>query len=443
MGRVRGWAAGIVLVWSAWSAPGARADLPIEVEPINYLTAGVDDPIARLQKKMDVGEVALSYDAKRGYLPSVLDLLKVPKSSQVLVFSKTSFQHAKISRTRPRALYFNDETYVGFVRGGDVLEFSTVDPKQGAVFYLLDQEAEEKPRFRRQTHECLQCHVSSKTQDVPGHFVRSVVPDRVGSPIFNAGTFVTTVESPLEHRWGGWYVTGTHGTQAHMGNVTASDTSRGRDQPARLDPKAGANLTSLADRLDTTPYLTGHSDIVALMVLEHQTQTQNAIALANYQARIALYQQDGMNASFGDPPGTMSDGTRRRIESSAEKLVRHLLFVDEVKLTDPISGTSGFADEFPRLGPRDAKGRSLRDFDLKRRIFRYPCSYLIYGEAFDALPKPTKDYVYRRLGEILGGKDQTAEFSHLSREDRGAILEILRETKEGFPKTLPEPGVRP
>ncbi|MDB5349001.1 MAG: hypothetical protein JWN86_248 [Planctomycetota bacterium] len=423
----------------------ARADLPIESEPISYLAAPVDDPIARLQKRLDAGELALSYDKTHGYLPAVLDQLKIPKSSQVLVFSKTSFQHAKISRTRPRALYFNDSTYVGWVDGGDALEFSAVDPRQGAIFYLLDQDADEKPVFRRQTHECLQCHVSSKTQEIPGHFVRSVVPDRTGSPIYNAGTFVTNHESPLNERWGGWYVTGTHGAQTHMRNVTASisgNSPSDRNAPARLDTKAGANLRDLSDRLNTKPYLTGHSDIVALMALEHQTQMHNFIALVNYQTRLAMHYQAGMNKSFDEPASTISEGTRKRIESAAEKLVRYMLFVDEAPLSAPISGSTSYATDFTKLGPRDARGRSLRDFDLKRRMFTYPCSYLIYSEAFDALPKLAKEAVYRRLWEVLRGKDQSTEFAHLSSEDRRAILEILRETKPRLPDYFRAPPAR-
>jgi hypothetical protein len=267
--------------------------------------------------------------------------------------------------------------------------------------------------------------------------VRSVVPDRTGQPIFNAGTYVTNHESPLEHRWGGWYVTGTHGDQRHMGNSAATRTDRAdRDAPARIDPEAGANVRNLADRLDTKPYLAGGSDIVALMVLEHQTQMHNFLTLAGYQARIALYQQKGMNESFGDPPGTISEGTRKRIEGAAEKLVRYMLFVDEAPLTAPIEGTTSYARDFAAKGPRDSKGRSLRDFDLSRRIFKYPCSYLIYGEQFDALPDVTRAYVYRRLDEILSGKDVSKPFAHLSAEDRQAIREILVETKPGFAEAL-------
>jgi len=93
-----------------------------------------------------------------------------------------------------------------------------------------------------------------------------------------------------------------------------------------------------------------------------------------------------------------------------------------------------FAREFAARGPRDSKGRSLRDFDLGKRIFRYPCSYLIYNEAFDSLPEASKTYVYHRLLQILSGEDDDPDFESLSAQDRQAILEILLETKPGLPQ---------
>jgi hypothetical protein len=407
-------------------ATSARADLPIDQEPIRYYATTARDPVARLQERIDRGEVTLTHDGERqGYLRSVLEGLGIAPESQALVFSKTSFQHTRISPRTPRALYFGDDAYVGWVKGGDVLELAAVDPQLGTVFYLLDQQEAERPKFLRQSDSCLQCHISSKTQDVPGLLVRSVFPDRRGYPIFSAGSFVTDHTSPLKERWGGWYVTGSHGGQRHMGNVVAED----RKDPHQLDTEAGANRADLQGLVDTHPYLTGHSDIVALMVLEHQTQMHNLITLANYQARIGLHYDAGINKALGQPPDTLSESTGRRIKNHAEKLVRYMLFCGETRLTEPIEGTSGFAAQFSARRPRDAKGRSLRDFDLQTRLFKYPCSYLIQSEAFDALPKPVKDRVLLRLGEILIGKDQGPEFAHLSSEDRKAILEILRDTR--------------
>ncbi|MEO6808493.1 MAG: hypothetical protein ABI353_05215 [Isosphaeraceae bacterium] len=408
----------VVVLIAAWvGATGlARAgDLPIEREPINYLAAPLDDPIARLQLKLDKGERTLSFDPEHGYLSSVLKELGISTTSQMLVFSKTSFQHMRISPKAPRAVYFRDDAYVAWVRGGDFLEISAVDPKQGGVYYLLTQEEDSEPTFERQTHNCLACHLTSKTQDVPGHLVRSLYADPGGMPIFSGGSYVTDQKSPMEHRWGGWYVTGTHGKQLHMGNILYRD----RANPRRTDLKAGANVTKLNDRFDTSAYLTGHSDIVALMVLEHQTQMNNLITRAGYEARLAGQSDDGKPSE--------------RVDEAIDGLLQYLLFSEETPLTAPVVGTSGYAKYFAALGPRDHQGRSLRDFDLKTRLFRYPCSYEIYSQAFDALPAAALDSLYHRLFEVLTGKDQSSAFAHLTPKDRKAILEILRQTKTNLP----------
>ncbi len=418
------------LLFASLLAPRtARADLPYDQEPIDYLKAPVHDPIARLQEKLDSGEAELKYDDERGYLPAVLEQLGISTSSQTLVFSKTSFQRQFISPRTPRALYFNDDTYIGYVQRGEVVEVSTVDPLQGAVFYSLAQKQVEKPAFQRHTHDCLQCHSSSKTEDVPGHLVRSVYPDAGGQPVFSAGTFVTTHASPLRDRWGGWYVTGTHGQQTHMGNIIVTD----RQRPENLDRAAGANRTSLEGIVDVSPYLAPHSDIVALLVLEHQAKMHNLITAANYHARLALHYEEGLNKALDRPADSLSDSTLRRIQSPAEKLVKYLLFCEEAPLAEPVEGSSKYAEEFAARGPRDRHGRSLREFDLQRRLFKHPCSYEIYSAAFDGMPPIVKQYVYDRLRQVLSGEDQSSDFAHLSPEDRRAILEILLETKQGLP----------
>jgi hypothetical protein len=213
-------------------------------------------------------------------------------------------------------------------------------------------------------------------------------------------------------------VTAKNGSQGGMANVLISDPQH----PEQLDRAAGADLTSLADRFDTAAYLTGSSDIVALMVLAHQTQMHNWITLTNYTTRISL----------ADPKKNAEEA-QKKIEAAAEQLVRYLLFVNEAPLVAPIVGTSNFAQQFTARGPRDSQGRSLRDFDLQKRIFKYPCSYLIYSEAFDAIPAPAKDFIYHRLFDILSGHEQGPEFASLSSQDRRAILEILVATKPGLP----------
>jgi hypothetical protein len=108
-------------------------------------TALLNDPIARLQKQIELGEVKLDYSSNGwGYLPSLLKHLDLNIDSQILVFSKTSFQISKISPQTPRALFFNDSVAVGSVQDGKVFEFTSLDPSQGIVFYTMDTEKTER-----------------------------------------------------------------------------------------------------------------------------------------------------------------------------------------------------------------------------------------------------------------------------------------------------------
>jgi hypothetical protein len=398
--------------------------LPFADPPINYRSSELNDPVAKLEKRLERGELKLHYDSRHGYLKSVLDALHISVSSQTLVFSKTSFQFPEINPAAPRALYYNDDVYVGQVHDGRFLEFVSFDPMQGAIFYVMDEHRDKHPRFERSEVDCIQCHVAPSTKGIPGVMLRSVFTKPDGTADGAARSFVTGQESPLSQRWGGWYVTAKSGSQGAMANAIISDPQH----PEQLDRAASANVTSLAGHFDTAAYLTGSSDIVALMVLAHQTQMHNWITLTNYQTRIALYKQ-----AAEDPSAANTDGIRKRFEQPAEQLVRYLLFTNEIPLATPVAGTSDFARQFTAHGPRDSQGRSLRDFDLQKRIFKYPCSYLIYSEAFDAIPGPAKDYIYHRLFDILSGREQGPEFASLSSQDRRAILEILVATKPGLP----------
>lgn len=407
----------------------ARAyDAIYEKAPINYPTAPVNDPVAKLGARLASGELKLAYDDKFGYLPALLKALDIPVSSQTLVFSKTSFQRDLINPRSPRALYFNDEVYVGYCQGGEVLEISSTDPTQGAIFYSLRQKPS-KANFVRQNDACLQCHASSMTNDLPGHIVRSVYPSPDGNPILSAGTFRTNHTSPFKQRWGGWYVTGTSGDQQHMGNVIAAD----QDSVDKTDFTAGTNVTDLSAKIDTAPYLSPHSDIVALMVMEHQTFVHNMITRASFLGRVTLHDAVEMNKALKRPLDFRSDSTTSRLKNAAEPLLKAMLFCEESPLTGEVKGTTSFAADFSKPGPRDSAGRSLRDLDLKTRLFKHPLSYLIYSPSFDSLPPEVKDPFYQKLHEVLTGKDQSKDYAHLSPADRKAILEILQATRKGLP----------
>jgi hypothetical protein len=411
--------------------------VPFRDEPINYLGDHVSDPIAKLQTRLDQGKVSLTFERKRGYLESVLKSLDVPVSSQTLVFSKTSFQYKKISPASPRALYFNDNVYVGWIPNGHSLEIASFDPDQGAIFYLLDQQPADQPAFVRATLDCTQCHVAPGTRGVPGVLLRSIFTRPSGTQAADSDSFITGHESPLKERWGGWYVTGTHGRERHMGNVFVQSSER----PEELDRAAGSNLSDLSKRFRTDAYLSGNSDIVAHLVLAHQTQMHNLITVVNYKTRLAQHAEVGADRSRPKQRAGITENVRRKIERPVEELVRYLLFADEATLEGPIVGSTGFAKEFTAKGPRDPNGRSLRDFDLRRRIFRYPCSYLIYSEAFDALPSLAKDLIYRRLFDVLTGRDRSPGYARLSVDDRRAILEILLATKLDLPGNWQRPGI--
>ncbi len=418
-----------IVLGVAGALPAPAGDAAYDREPINYSTTPPHDAVSRLQAKIDSGEVTLSHDERMGYLVDVLKCLDVSTDTQALVFSKTSFQRKRISPANARAVYFGDEAYVGFVPGGDVVEITAVDPEQGAMFYSLSQQPAEKPLFQRQTDACLVCHVSRSTSDVPGHVVRSVFPDLKGEPHFSAGTYSTTHESPFQKRWGGWYVTGTHGNQRHMGNACF----RTKDEALADDGAKGANVTDLSEKLDVSRYPTPHSDLVALMVMEHQAHMHNVLAWANYEGRSALWYNQMLNQSFENPADDMSESTQRRLNAAAEKVVEALLFAKEPALAEPVRGTADFAARFAAQGVRDGRGRSLRQLDLTTRLMKHPCSYLIYSPAFDSLPTAVKDRVYRRLYDVLHNPLPPQEFAALTASDRQAVLEILRETKPNLP----------
>jgi hypothetical protein len=392
------------------------------------------DPLAELDSRVAAGDVRLAFEPNgRGWLDSVLKALDIPISSQSLVFSKTSAQFRLIHPGNPRAIYFNDDVYVGWVRGGPILELSAADPNAAGVFYTLEQDGDKAPRLTRDRGQCLQCHESERTQGVPGHLVRSVFPGPDGQPVFAAGTTNVDQTTPMGERWGGWYVSGSMGGP-HRGNVLFASmgaVEAYEDAPTELTLDFGG-------RFDIDSYPSPHSDPVAQLVLTHQVQMHNAIARAGAEARRALAYQREMTEQFGEASETMLESVTRRIERPAEEVVRHLLFSGEAPLDGKVQPASSFSEEFQRRGPFDGSGRSLRQLDLDSRLLRHPCSYLIYSKAFQALPERTREYVFRRLGEILTGRDASPPFAHLTTADRAAIREILVATN-GAPAEVFEP----
>lgn len=385
-------------------AQGGHADAPPPLVAPPRDAAQLNDAVTKLARRLDAGETTLAFDAQRGFLPAVLRELHLPVSSQVLVFSKTSLQYLDISPQTPRALYFNDDVYAGFVPDGRLIELSAVDPRTGPVFYTLTQSPGARPHLVTNA-DCIQCHATAATMSLPGYLVRSVFPRPDGQVAPRVRSFLTDHRSPMEERWGGWYVSGTFSGDVHMGNAVL----RSSEDEASFDRAPGTNMKSVASHFRSERYLSSESDVVALMVLEHQAHMHNLLAKLHYDASQAL-----------------------PLAADVEELLRYALFVDEAPLKGPVAGTTTFAADFEQRGPKDPQGRSLRQFDLRTRMFRYPCSYLIYSDAFLSLPMPVKQRIYGRLGDILSGRDSSDAFARLQPADRTAIAEILEATHPEF-----------
>jgi hypothetical protein len=424
--------AGLVFVAAAFAFGDLHGVFSTDINhpAIEYSTRPVTDPVSRLNLEIRQGKVHLAFDDKQGYLHSVLQALNVPVESQMLVFSKTSIQLLRISPQNPRSLFFNDSVAVGWVRGGPFMEFAAEDPAQGVIFYTLDQKPAAPPQFLRREGACLSCHESYSSLGVPGMLVHSVFPSRDGIPLREAEDYATDDRTPFEQRWGGWYVTGITGSMRHMGNAVVIN-------PADSEPVLGdqtLNLESLHGKFDTDAYLSPFSDIVALMVFEHQMHVMNLFTRVGWEVRFALYEDQTSEA-----PENRLGVTDALLRETAREVVDYMLFVDEKPLTAEIRGTSGFSQAFSAQGPIDSEGRSLRQLDLKRRLMRYPCSYMIYSPAFDGLPDEARDAIYARLWLVLSGRERAAKYARLSLADRQAVVEILRETKKGLPAYFQPP----
>jgi hypothetical protein len=424
---------GLVMLSVAFAFGGYKDAFAPDIDspPIEYGTRAVTDAVSQLNMKIQQGKVHLRFDDQQGYLRSVLEALEVPIQSQLVVFSKTSFQMYRISPSNPRSLYFNDSVAVGWVRGGPIVELAAEDPKQGVIFYTLDQKPTQPPQFVRHDDTCLACHESTAAVGVPGMLVRSVHPSPSGMPLEELGGYVTDDGSPFEQRWGGWYVTGITGSMRHMGNGVVTDPSRAES----IFSNQTLNLESLKGKFDTDAYLSPYSDIVALMVFEHEMHVMNLFTRAGWEVRYSEY-EDRTTDSPVDRLGT----TEAVLREAANAVTDTMLFVDEKPLPGEIRGTSGFEQMFSAEGPRDSEGRSLRQFDLEKRLMRYPCSYMIYSPAFDALPDDLKQAIYDRMWIILSGRDRSAKYAEISLADRQAVVEILRGTKKDLPDYFQAPA---
>ncbi|MES2982755.1 MAG: hypothetical protein V4727_10620 [Verrucomicrobiota bacterium] len=383
-----------------------------DLEPIRYSDTLPTDRLAVLAKKLE--ERKLAGQPRQGLkaLEFVLAELNVPKESQVLVFSKTSLQNSRITPRNPRSLYFSENAYVGYVPGGAV-EAIVHDAVLGPVYYLVEPDKDGAMRIERDTNRCLSCHATSRTENVPGMLIRSVYAEESGHPILQLGTHDVAHETPLADRWGGWFVTG-RSSLPHLGNRVFTEESD-------LTPST-IPIKSVAGMVDVKNYLRPTSDVVSLLVLEHQVKMHNLLNAAAMNYRRSVYFMQTLN-----PDADPAQGSAGEIaDSSAKDIVDYLFFKHEADLGDGVEGDAGFQQTFVKRFPKSKNGESLAEFRLYGRIFKNRCSYMVYSEAFKGMPPGLKQKVIARMKRVVAGEEEG--FEYLKESERKRIDTILSET---------------
>jgi hypothetical protein len=410
------WLAGLaLLIPTVRSLSGTVTDLEFQQAPHNYWSRPLRDPVTQLKADLEGGRIELDRTNERAFLVSLLKALRVPTTSQILVFSTTSLQLRLISPANPRALYFNEDVHVGYIPGGRI-EVVSMDPELGGIFYIFDIPRGSDPIRLDRSDRCMNCHVNEDTEEVPGLVIRSVLPGPSGGSLkaFRGGR--TGHGIPFAERFGGWYVTGAGPLTNHWGNLVGQ-YSPGGSGPAR-------RVVAPGSAFDFARYAAPSSDVLPHLLHEHQVGFMNRIIHAAYRTRACL--QEGA--------GQLSPEHGQLLDEHAESIVRYLLFADEAPL--PAGGLAGdplYKQDFLALKKAARDGSSLRDFDLQTRLFRHRCSYMIYSAPFQKLTDPIKSRIYTRLQAALSQNQAQDAFSYLGADEKSAIRRILQETLPALP----------
>ena len=376
--------------------------------PHNYYSREPRDAFSRFLTRLGSGEVQLDAGSDKAQLVSLLAALDVPVSSQLLVYSATSFQGGLIRPENPRALYFNDEVYVGYVPGGR-FEVAAIDPDLGPVFRIFRPVQNGRPEITR-SERCMNCHAGRTSHQVPGLVAESVICTGTGATLDGFRREQVGHTIPLNLRLGGWHVTGAHEHGDHLGNLMGEAAPGGY----RRLPDAPGSLFNWAN------YPVRTSDLLPHLIHEHQLGFHNLVTLAVYRTR------DALDAGHG----TIRAEDRATLEDLARQLTRYLLFAGEAAL--PVGGVQPDADylrDFLARRIATADGASLRDLDLHTHLLRYRCSYMIHTASFTALPAEFKSLVLANLTAALREENGAPDFAYIPTAEKRAIRTILRETK--------------
>ncbi len=402
---------------------GEPDPLDFDAPPHRYSDRTPKDPFTRLRNRLEAPNSPLDRTSELAFVRSLLRVLEIPESSQLLVFSTTSLQLGLISPSNPRALYFNDDTYVGWVPGGRI-EIASIDPELGAIFYIFDIPDDASPIRADRSGRCMNCHAGDEVGFVPGLTIKSVLPGPGGGSLDSFRQIPAGHGVPFETRFGGWHVTGAQGFTNHWGNLT------GRLQEGALIRIP--NAPGERFRLDRYPVPT--SDLVAHCVHEHQIGYFNRAIVAGYRVRTYLH---------SDGPA-LTAAHLREIQADADELTRYLLFSDEVLFPgQSIRGdtSSSYRRDFMRGADRDQNGASLKELDLSTRLFRHRCSYLVHSAQFQALPPALRDRVLDRIRAAIRETNPDTTLARIDADERHFLRTQLAKTVPGFAPSAqpPEP----
>ena len=401
------------------AVPSPAAEEPLvfsdlEAPEHDYWNRTPRDPFTLLKNDLESGKLALDESSEKAYLESLLKALKIPASTQMLVYSTTSLQLRLISPRSPRAIYFNDEIFLGYVPGG-MIEIVSIDPELGAIFYIFDIPKDGARPVADRSRRCMNCHSDEDTRDVPGIVIKSVIPGPAGGSLESYRRGLSGHEIPLSDRFGGWHVTGDAGVDKHWGNLTGKFSPQGI-VTTPLPP---------GERYDWSVFPVATSDLLAHLLHEHQAGFVNRVVETHYRLRSALARGEG----------SLLEVDRTDMERQVEELTRYLLFADEAALPKAgIAGDPALKEAFVAPRRAAANGESLRDLDLKSHLFRNRCSYLIYSPVFQNLPEGFRRRVYERMDRALAASPADADFAHLRPDEKARIRNILKETVPGLPE---------
>lgn len=399
----------------AVAAETFKTQVEFRKEPHDYLNHAPKDRFAGILKKIQEGILQLDTRDDKTFLRSLMLALDIPISSQILVFSASSLQSEIINPQNPRALYFNEDTYLGFVPGGKV-EVISMDPTHAAMFYIFDrlQPGGPVPTISR-SQKCFNCHAGSATRRVPGLIAESLLPMASGASLETYRRDEQGHQIPLEQRFGGWHLTGEHHLNPTHANLMGVTIGAGRFDKVPTEPGQMWEL----DR-----HLLPTSDILPHLVHEHQLGFENRVFHAAYLVRQLR----------GGERGPLPSSAKPELEKLADELARYILFTDEAKLPrNGIKGDETFMRDFARNRRATRDGLSLKDFDLKTRLFKHRASYMLYTESWQKLPTELKDRVYYKMAEALREQNAITMGAHLPSSEKRAIRTILKETLPGLP----------